>query len=162
MMDPLDVLKDIDPEELEQPLPESKWRRPMIIAVGIFLVVLMFSLSFSGSLMGIIQSSTIKQQQLLFSNTTIVFTDDTLNLLQEEYLANQEREIKACLFGERQGARYSIERIEFPEVRSASVVHISSSGCPIETLIDLHSHPINSCIASSQDVSNYMRLTRKR
>ena len=153
-----DLFFGINPEELEQPLPEPFWRRPLLMIVGVFLIVLFLSLSFPDTLQGIIQSKVVKDNKLIFPNATILFENNTLELLQEEFIENEHREIKACLFGREENNTYIIERVEFPEIIRANVVHIVSVSCPIDALIDLHSHPINSCLASEQDVSVYESL----
>lgn len=159
MRDP--VFEGIDPAELEGPLPERKWRRPLIIIVAILLGVMIFSLSFLDALIGIVQSETVSDGILVFSDTTVILTGGTLQALQDELLANQDREIKACLFGSKSGSTYTIDRVEFPEVIRANVVHVVSVPCASDVLIDLHSHPIHSCLASAQDVSVLEELQRR-
>lgn len=153
-----EVLDNINPEELEQDIPESPWRKPLIIATGIFLVLLMVSLSFSDFFQSFVHSSSVEKNTLYFSNATVVFENNVLGLLQDEYISNEDREIKACLFGKVENSLYYIERVEFPEIIRANVIHVVSVGCPVDTLIDLHGHPINSCLASEQDLSMYARI----
>lgn len=153
-----DVFDGIKPEELEFPeQPDPWWRRPLVVIVGIFLLVLIFSLSFQDAIMGIIQSKSLRNQELIFRNTSIIFEGDTLQQLQNEFISNEHREIKACLFGKQANSAYIISKVEFPEVIRANVIHIVSVPCPINTLIDLHGHPINQCLASEQDISVYDR-----
>jgi len=150
------VFDGIDPEELEAPEePEPWWRRPVVIVIGVFLLVLVFSLSFSDVFQGLVQSKSVKQNALFFPNSTIIFENDILEKLQDEYISNEHREIKACLFGSVDNGHYIISDVSFPEVIRASVIHVVSVQCPENTLIDLHGHPINSCLASEQDVSVY-------
>jgi proteasome lid subunit RPN8/RPN11 len=152
------VLDGIKPEELEAPEePDPWWKRPVVIVIGIFLLVLIISLSFQDAIMGIIQSKSISNHELIFRNTTVVFEGDTLQRLQTEFINNEHREIKACLFGKVEGSVYIVSQVEFPEIIRANVVHIVSVSCPTNTLIDLHSHPINQCLASEQDISVYNR-----
>ncbi len=153
-----DLFSGINPEELEQPLPEPFWRKPLLMIIGLFLIVLFLSLSFPDTLQGIVQSRTARDNKLIFPNATILFENNTLELLQEEFIENEHREIKACLFGREENNTYIIERAEFPEIVRANVIHIVSVPCPNNTLIDLHSHPINSCLASEQDISVYDEL----
>jgi proteasome lid subunit RPN8/RPN11 len=150
------VFDGIKPEELEAPeQPDPWWRRPLVIIIGIFLVVLIFSLSFSDSIMGIIQSKSLHNQELIFRNTSVIFEGDTLQQLQAEFISNEHREIKACLFGRLENGLYIVNKVEFPEIIRANVIHVVSVSCPIDALIDLHSHPINQCLASEQDISVY-------
>jgi proteasome lid subunit RPN8/RPN11 len=151
-----DVFDGIKPEELEFPeQPDPWWRRPLVIIVGIFLVVLIFSLSFSDSIMGIIQSKSLHNQELIFRNTSIIFEGNTLLQLQDEFIRNEHREIKACLFGTQTNSTYIISKVEFPDIIRANAIHVVSIPCPIDALIDLHSHPINQCLASEQDILVY-------
>ena len=150
--DPLDVIKDISEKELLEERPEPKWRKHVIILGAIILSVLVFSLSFSGFLSSIVQSKTIDNNMIQFKNATIVFENNVLQLLQEEFVTNEHREIKACLFGNKDGTIYNVNNIEFPKVLRASVSHVAAVPCSIDTLIDLHSHPINRCLASGHDV----------
>lgn len=133
--------------------PEPWWRKPALLAVGILLAFLVFSLSFLSTAMSIAPSRPVEQNVLHFPNITIVFQDDTLESLQSHYIDNQEREIKACLSGSIDNSIYYVSKIDFPEVISASVAHVHASGCSDGSIIDLHSHPVHNCIASDQDVS---------
>ena len=152
------VLEGINPEELEQPIPESPWRKPFLFVVGIFLLLLVVSLSFSDTFSGIVHSKRVKQSALYFPGATVIFEGETLQQLQNEFIAHEDREIKACLFGSKEDSSYIISKVEFPEIIRANVIHVVSVSCPVETLIDLHGHPINSCLASAQDVSVYEKL----
>ncbi len=154
----IDPFSEISPEELEIEVPEPWWRRPLIIIIGIFLLLLILTFTLSDVLQGIIQSKTVQNSQLAFGNATILFENNTLEQLQNEFVANEHREIKACLFGKQQGSSYIIASVEFPEVIRANVLHVVSVPCPIDTLIDLHSHPINQCLASEQDVAVYNKM----
>src|SRR5574341_767345 len=150
-----DIFSGISPEELEQEVPEPWWRRPLYIAAGIIILLLILSLSFSDAIMGIIQSKSISNHEVIFGNATIIFEGDTLGQLQKEFINNEHREIKACLFGEQKDSSYIISKVEFPDIIRANVIHVVSVPCTIDTLIDLHSHPINQCLASEQDIEVY-------
>jgi len=158
LIDP--VLEGINPEDLEQPIEESPWRKPFLIVVGVFLLLLIVSLSFSDTLSGIVHSRRVKQSALYFPDATVVFEGETLEQLQNEFIAHEDREIKACLFGRKEDASYIVSRVEFPEILRANVIHVVSVRCPPDTLIDLHGHPVNSCLASGQDVSVYEELKK--
>ena len=155
-----DLFDDIDPDGLDEPIEEPKWKKPLLIGVGILLLALIFSLSFADSLMGIIQSKTTTNNALFFRDSTIIFEGNTLEQLRNEFTVNEHREIKACLFGTKENSNYIIDKVEFPEVIRASAIHIVSTPCPIDIIIDLHSHPINRCLASNQDLLYYSRLKK--
>lgn len=152
------VLEGIKPEELEAPIEESKWRKPLLLLVGFFLVFLIISLSFSDTFSGIVHSERVQGKALYFPEATVIFEGNTLEMLQKEFITHEDREIKACLFGEKKDSSYIISKIEFPEIIRANVIHVVSVSCPFDTLIDLHGHPINRCLASEQDVSVYEKL----
>jgi len=143
-------------EELEF---EPPWyRKPLIIIGAIFVIVLLVSITFSQTIEGIIQSKRVNQDKIIFSFATVIFSNNTLEQLQNEYLLNSHREIKACLFGKVNDSYYYIERVQFPKIINANAIHIQSISCPKEVLIDLHSHPINSCLASNQDIATYQDI----
>jgi len=154
-MDENPVLDGINPEELEKPIPEPRWRKHVLFIIAIFIAILVASWSFFDIVQSIIQSKTVENNKLVFPNAAISFENNTLQQLQKEFIANEHREIKACLFGSQDNATYIISSAEFPEVIRANVLHVVSIPCPINTLIDLHSHPINQCLASDQDLSVY-------
>lgn len=154
------VFEGINPEELEGPVVEPRWRKPVLILVGIILVVLFVSLSFSDVLQGIIHSETARNYQLIFPDAVVTFENNTLEALQAEFIAHEDREIKACLFGSVDGSHYIISGVLFPEIIRANVIHVVSVSCPVETLIDLHGHPINKCLASAQDIGVYEDMRR--
>ena len=129
------------------------YRKPLIITGSLFVILLLVSVTFSQTIEGIIQSKTLTQDRLTFPTATITFQNATLEQLQEEYLSNPHREIKACLFGTFNGSHYYIDRLEFPKILTANAIHVQSISCPEWVLIDLHSHPINSCLASDVDIA---------
>jgi len=140
---------------------EPKWKKPLIMILGVFLVFLIlgYYLVVSDALIGIINSKTVQDSVLQAKGVKIIFQNSTLELLQQEYLKNQKREIKACLSGKVENNEYIINSISFPKVLSASVAHIQTPGCH-EAIIDLHSHPINRCVPSNQDLRNFGRNKR--
>lgn len=154
------VFEGINPEQLEGPIVESSWRKPLLYLLGVLLLVLFVSLSFSDFMQGLVHSRTASGYQLTFPNETVFFEGNTLELLQNEYVSHEDREIKACLFGVQDGSNYIISNVEFPEIIRANVIHVVSVSCPVETLIDLHGHPINKCLASEQDIEFYDELKR--
>ncbi len=152
MSDVLDVLKDIDLEELEKEIPEPRWKKPLLISIGVFLAVLIATWTLSNFLPNVVDSSSVRVNKLVFKDVVVVFEGEVLELLQAEFIQNEHREIKACLFGSIDGDDYIISSVEFPEVIQASVINVRALSCPVDTLIDLHSHPIDSCLASEHDV----------
>ena len=146
-------------EEEAEGYKEPKWKKPltMIIAIFLLFLILGYYLVYTDALIGIIKSKTLQETTLQANDITITFKENSLKVLQEEYVKNEHREIKACLYGEANGKEYKINKIEFPKILSASVIHISTPGCPADAIIDLHSHPINRCVPSQQDINNFAR-----
>lgn len=137
--------------EIKSSKKPSKW-------IFIFLIALIALFGLVHFLDNFIVSEVVQDQVLNFQELTIVFQKGSLKEFQEEYLQNQDREIKACLFGKKLGSTYYVDKVTFPEIIDADVFHVESFACPEDTLIDLHSHPVNSCIASEQDISVLNKL----
>jgi len=140
-------------EEFEREPPW--WRKYVVLALGIFLLVLVVSSLYSDFIQGLVSSSVVEGNVLHFANATVVFENATRERLVGEFVAHQEREIKACFFGSRSGTLYNVTDVLFPDIARATVVEVVSVPCPKETLIDVHSHPINRCLASEQDLETY-------
>lgn len=153
------VLPQVRSEEiidgLEEELPPSKIRIFLTALLGVFLILLVVLWTFSDVLQGIAQSSVVRENILDVGGARFIFQNGTLEALQEEFVANQDREIKACLFGSVNDSVYYIDRILLPEIIRANVLHVVSVRCPVESIVDVHSHPINKCLASEQDLSVY-------
>ncbi len=153
-------MDDFDEFDIHEEEPPSKLKKAIIVIIAIFLVFLMVTYIFvtSGAVHGFLTSKKISNFQIKTNDLTIIFQDNTLEQLQEHYIKNNHREIKACLQGTKQNNIYTINKITFPDVSSASVVHIQAKYCPENTLIDLHSHPINRCLASEQDLRYFSEI----
>lgn len=104
---------------------------------------------------GSLKSTPVEDGIISTGSVTIRFEGEALELLQSEYFNEYHREIRACLSGRIDGSDYYVSTVHFPRVIDASIQHIKSEACPQNTLIDLHSHPLNSCIASSTDLRSF-------
>jgi proteasome lid subunit RPN8/RPN11 len=159
-MDTLDVIKDIDPKNIPEKKPNKFWKILTTFVTIIITIMLLIYLLSADSVIeiitGVMTSEKIDEELTLnYKDYTIIFEEDTLQQLQELYLINEQHEIKACLTGEENNKEYRITGIQVPEIFSQSVFHVSSAGCPQQTLISLHSHPIKHCIFSEQDINTY-------
>ncbi|RJQ19903.1 hypothetical protein C4580_04425 [Candidatus Woesearchaeota archaeon] len=155
------VFEGIDISQLEKE-PSARPSGWLLSLIGVLLLVLMVSWTLSDTVQGIVQSERVRDAVLDFSEARIVWKEGTLARVQEEFVQNQHREIKACLFGLIDGdGAYIIESVSFPEVIRANVVHVVSVPCPTDVLIDLHSHPVAQCLASEQDASVLRELQRQ-
>jgi hypothetical protein len=140
---------------------ERPWiRKTWVILIGMALLAMVVS-SFlvyrptTDIIESIFMSSTLTHNMLTGAGREIVFLNNTLEALEAEYLAHQEREIKACMYGRRNGTHYTITRITFPKVEEASVTHIITQGCERGVLLDVHSLPLLHCVPSEQDINSY-------
>lgn len=152
------VLAGINPADLEKEIPESKFRPYIIGAIAVLLLILTVSWVFSDFLQNRIESEPVQNDVLDFGSVRVVFDNNTLAVLRNEFVQNQHREIKACLFGSIDDKTYRVEQIVFPEVIRANVAHIVSVPCSEGIIIDAHSHPVDECLASDQDISVLRRL----
>lgn len=157
------VLKGVKPEDIEKEIkvPESKFKHFFVVIVGIFILLIVFSWTFSHELGGYVNSKKVINNVTDFGAVKIIFEGSVLPRIVEEYQNNEHREIKACLFGSKSGADYIIGDVSFPEIVRANVLHVVSVGCPKDTIMDLHSHPINECWPSEQDLSAYDALKKE-
>ena len=155
------VLDGINPAELESEIPESRLKPYVVGAIGLVLLVLTVSWVFSDFLQSHVESEPVRDNVLEFGATRVIFDNNTLAALQNEFVQNQHREIKACLFGSIDDKTYRIEQVLFPEIIQANVAHIVSVPCLDEIIIDAHSHPVDECLASDQDISVLRDLQRK-
>jgi proteasome lid subunit RPN8/RPN11 len=158
-----EVLKGVKPEDIEREIrePESKFKHIFIIVVGIFILMIVFSWTFSHELGGYINSKKVVNNAIDFDAAKIIFEGSVLQRIVNEYQNNEHREIKACLFGTKNGGDYIIGAVSFPDIVRANVLHVVSVGCPAGTIVDLHSHPINECWPSEQDLSTYEALRKE-
>ena len=158
-----DVLKNVTQEEIEREIkePEPKWRKLFFVFAGIFILLIVLSWTFSYELSGYINSKKANNNVIDFGETKIFFKEGVVSKIVDEYQNNEHREIKACLSGEKINGDYIIGGVMFPDIVRANVLHVMSAGCPENTIIDLHSHPINECWPSEQDILTYDIIKRQ-
>ena len=136
----------------ENDFDEKPRKRKSSLVIMIVLIVLISLFGLIHFLENFIVSEKMYDQAVVFPEKKIFFSNNALKDLQKEYLANQHREIKACLYGKREANALYIHSVEFPKIVDADVIHIESYACPIDAIGDIHSHPIHSCIASQTDI----------
>lgn len=159
----MDEHEEIRKEAIEHAHEESPRRRGTAMKIGALVLITFTILYFySGHIIGMIASTKVKDNTLEQEGITIRFEGQTLQELQEHYVENEHREIKACLIGKIDGKEYRVKEIYFPEVIDSSVIHIRTGICPLKTIIDLHSHPINKCIASETDLRYFSRFKKSK
>jgi proteasome lid subunit RPN8/RPN11 len=144
--------------------PEPKPRKIYMVVMGIFLSVIILVYFLTGSVFGIIsgliESSNLDKNKVeMFSGVNLVFLDSSYSELLEVYNSNLNVEFKACLQGYVDG-NYYVENVIVPEMIVQEYDHVSSKGCPDETIVDLHSHPDNHCLFSEQDYNNFEKFKK--
>lgn len=161
MIDLEQELRELDDEPIE-PSPFWKYFR---YALGIFLILLTVSYfvvdpQVRDVIAGFFESETLEENTILYGNKTVVFSGGTYEVLRVAWHDNQEHEFKACLLGSVSNNTYVIKQVHFPEVYSQHVYRVVSEGCPENTIIDLHSHPYQRCVASQTDIRGLEELRK--
>ncbi len=154
------VLDEEDIRYLQNNDYEEKPSKKPALWIFIFLIALIGLFGLVHFLDNFIVSEIVEDQVVSFRDLTIVFQKGSLKKFQKEYLSNQHREIKACLSGKKIASTYYIDKVYFPKLLSSSVMHVEAYACSEDTLIDLHSHPVNKCIASEQDIKVLNKLKK--
>ena len=156
-MDPLDIIKNL-PEEVEE--KPSRFKKIFLIIVSILILLLFLTYFLTNSnilyrIIGLSESSTIKDNVISINETNFaVFQGSTYRELIEYYNQNKEKEFKVCLSGIIDEGNYMINEVYKTEIISQTYTEVVSNPCPKDTIIDLHSHPYRSCLASDQDLKN--------
>ncbi|MDO8628153.1 MAG: hypothetical protein Q7R56_00160 [Nanoarchaeota archaeon] len=153
MVDPiLDDLKDFrfDPFRKRR---SSRWW----LVLGSLLVVLFFSLVLLEYPLGDIFQGKLESKKLvantIVADDVVIHVDESVRVwLQSLFLSFQDREFSVCLLGTIEDEEYVIASGYQPRVIDAGVDHVVFSSCNEQTLIMLHSHPLNHCLASAQDI----------
>ena len=84
-----DIFEGIDPLELEEELPEPKWRKPLLFIISIFLILLMVTFILPDNIQSFVASKTVKDSKLSFPDANVTFQNNALQLLQEEFITNE-------------------------------------------------------------------------
>lgn len=162
MQDPKDLFPDLLEEEIEE--KPSKLKKIFITLIYILLLVLILTFlltnpTIRNAIVGLIQSSTIEDNIIQINSTNkIIFEKDTYPELIDYYNENKEKEFKVCLMGNFENGDYFIYEVYKPKIIFQTYTQVESYPCPSDTLIDMHSHPYRSCLASNQDLKNLERL----
>jgi hypothetical protein len=145
---------DIHEDELPEPSKFKKW---IVLAIGIFLVLLMLSFTvvtypISDIIRGQIESNPLEGNKIELDEFSIIFEDNTNDRLLDIYNNEQKVEFSVCLSGNKENNDYKINNLYLPQ-QTAQFNHVSFEPCNEETLIMLHSHPYKSCLASVTDLN---------
>jgi len=153
-------------EQLIEEEKESPVRKIIIFILSILLILMFLSyvvISFGvGDIIGgWAESSFIEGNFVEFNNGLIEFSEPVLAGLNEIYSNNKDYEFKVCLGGTLEDNRYFINEIIYPKMYTQKYNLVVAEPCPSTSLIDLHSHPLDRCIASQQDIENFSVLKLK-
>jgi hypothetical protein len=155
----MDSIKQETLEEPEQ--KDSTLKRIIIVIIGVFLIFLILSFTFlrypiGEILQGQAESKSIIDNKLVLKEFTIIFENNTENVLSAVYNNEQETklvETSVCLKGIKLEKDYIINSIYYPKIHEQTFMHVEFSSCPIDTLIMLHTHPYKHCLASNTDLN---------
>ena len=140
-------------EEIEE---ESKWKKILIIFIGLILLFLFLSyILVSYPLFSIIaslsESQVAENKTIILDEFSIIFTGNTYEQLQKYYTKDLSVEMAVCLKGKIK-EDYMIDEIYQPKIVEQTYEHVTYRPCDSETIIHLHSQPFRRCIASEQDL----------
>ncbi|MBI4983409.1 hypothetical protein HZC32_02095 [Candidatus Woesearchaeota archaeon] len=132
------------------------FRKVLLIATGIFLVVLILSylwidFPIGDILKGRWESTPAEGDLVQLGGYSITFENNTLEQINALYLLEQENEFSLCLRGKKEGNNYRIVSYYIPKIYQQSFNQVIFEPCSEDTLIILHTHPYKSCLASSTD-----------
>jgi len=135
---------------------QKKIRKIARFAMGLFLILLMLSFLIPQDIVGsLVEGKEIQNHELIVGNITIVFEENSYEKLKQVYFENQLTEIKFCLTGTISNNTYYIHSLYAPTTYFATPISVSSQGCNQETIISLHTHPLNNCLFSQQDIISH-------
>ena|SRR3989344_5123593 len=160
-MDIEDDLREITEKDLEKTAKETKYKKIIIVAISIFLVLLVMPYFILGNnILYIIEGKFVSSKigndfSVAFSSGKVIFENETYKKLKEFYFANQKSEFKVCLIGKKDGKNYFISELYVPKTFGQSVSHVSAELCNSGTIVALHSHPYKRCIFSDVDINSY-------
>lgn len=131
------------------------------IIIGIVLLGLIFFYSDALSDAFFVFSGH-EESTLINSNYTMTYKDYTIKFTTEIYKnilaihsSANGKEIKICLLGSIENKTYFVTALYIPEILSQTAVSVESQMCDQNTIISFHSHPVESCLFSQQDITSY-------
>ncbi len=158
-------LDEEDHKDLEEHKQPSKFRKVFLYILGLVLVALILSylivgFPISDILRGQLESNPLEGNEIELEDFSIIFEDQTEEVIQQYYLNEQKVEFSLCLQGEKREGNYYINALYQPVTYESTFNHVRFQPCSQETLILFHSHPYKSCLASETDL-NTLADTRK-
>ncbi len=149
--------REIEDAEGEIKEEESSARKVIVIIGSLVLALLVVSFVFvsfpiADIIGGKAESSIIINNTINLGNFSIILENGTYELLQDKYFSNPKVEISECLAGKLEGNNYVISSLYQPTIYSQAFNEVIFGPCSKDTLIMLHSHPYQHCIASETDI----------
>ncbi|MBW2998038.1 hypothetical protein KY321_00735 [Candidatus Woesearchaeota archaeon] len=120
----------------------------LIITLAYFLL----SMPTFQNFLGLIESQNTDDNIFVHKNKTIVFPENILEFLQENYDKQAEHESIYCLKGNISKNQYLISSLYQPKIISQTYTNVRFEPCAQDTLIILHTHPIRECLPSKTDI----------
>ena len=145
-------------------IPENKLKKGIIVIIAIFLILLTLTYLLTNPtvrhvIAGLVESSKLEGNKLTSRDDIIItFTPEVLKRLNQLHNQNKEKEFKACLSGIIKGNEYKIDSIYEPIIFLQEYNQVISEPCNKETLVDLHSHPLQHCLPSEQDIKSFNKF----
>jgi len=135
------------------------WHHIAVVMMAIFLLALTLSYFLVGVGYDYIggQSGSYETDLILANN--VVLRSDVKVHLTNLYMEDSNETI-ICLLGDYYDDLYVIDDYYTPEIIDRSFTHVRSVPCDSETLISLHTHPLNRCIFSQADLDSHRNLKR--
>lgn len=157
---PAELWKDL-PEEEKSLLP-PKIKKIVLLFIGIFLAMLMFSYIFAtfpiaDIIQGKAQSTLLQGNMLILPEFSIIFQNNTAEALESFYLQEQREEFSVCLQGKYENNIYVVTFLYQPQTYQRTFSHVIFESCDTETVIMLHSHPYKRCTASQTDLKTLQK-----
>ncbi len=156
-----EVFEDLTEEELieEYESKSSKRKKYLVFFMAAISILLMASyvyLSFPvyDSLAGRFESSRAQGNMLIYENITVILEEDVLSEMQR--LWQYPEETPLCLQGEYERGVYHITSAYEPAIFSQGITHVNHENC-VDSIILFHTHPIQRCSASRQDMQMLRR-----
>lgn len=132
------------------------------LVFGTLILILVFSYFLAGGnflkvLEGKMVSAEIDSEFVvnLEDGTKVLLSSDIYNKLLAIYTSSGGNEIKTCLLGSVDDDIYKVTALYVPTIYSQTGISVVSEPCDKNTIISLHSHPVEMCLFSKQDIDTY-------
>lgn len=167
-MDEKDLLKEVESiseEELSEK-EDSKIKKSIVVIGGTLLLLLMFSYVFvtypiSAIIEGKLESELLSEDRLDLDFFSIVFVNESYDILRSLYFKERKVEFSVCLLGEKDNDTYYIDSLYQPMMYEQYFNRVVFDPCSEDTLVILHTHPYKRCSASRADL-RMLEKTKER